>query len=364
MNKSLLKRVSDGVQIFFILIVSFLLSAFFTGCSTMDVNKDSLTLKRAIETSANEILNSIPEGSRIAILDFSSMSNQLSEFIIEELSTVLIQGKKLAVVERERLDIIKKEIEFQYSGTVSDESMQTIGKMLGAEYVLSGSIVDAGTSYRFRVNTVHIQTAVKAISIALDVDKKDTRIISFMKNVEITSNTDNIEKPKEIEDDKTAIIGIWGNNDMKIVFTNDLMIEFERVENFWQCISGEHYSITEKVINDSYEPRYEFSLSGVNLYLKSVYSDEIQLKKENVPVSRFEGRWFEGGRYMVFFGNVAYFINARYAFDAACLFEYTDKIINFKLEKNSDDFSDYQLLPNEQLKINIDGQLLQFQKVR
>jgi len=45
------------------------------------------------------------------------------------------------------------------SGDVSDETAQAIGRMLGAQTIISGSITPLGKNYRFRVQATEVETA-------------------------------------------------------------------------------------------------------------------------------------------------------------------------------------------------------------
>jgi hypothetical protein len=61
----------------------------------------------------------------------TSIDNQrLSAYILEKLSTRLVQIGKQTIVETEQLDAGTKELDFQLSGEVSDESAQSIDKSL------------------------------------------------------------------------------------------------------------------------------------------------------------------------------------------------------------------------------------------
>ena len=95
---------------------------------------------------------------RIAILDFkaapdawhgwghggwgnqmSTISNQLRDMFTTE---IVEKGKnKLRVIERERLQDIRSELNFQQSGEVDTATVQKIGKLLGVKYVMTGKIV-------------------------------------------------------------------------------------------------------------------------------------------------------------------------------------------------------------------------------
>jgi hypothetical protein len=60
-------------------------------------------------------------------------------------------------------------MDFQMSGEVSDESAQAIGRKLGAEYIISGSLANTGGIYRFRINTINVESAGIAASSATDI---------------------------------------------------------------------------------------------------------------------------------------------------------------------------------------------------
>ena len=94
---------------------------------------------------------------RIAILDFKTapdvwhgwhsggwgnnmgtISNQLRDLFTTE---IVEKGKnKLRVIERERLNDIRGELNFQQSGEVDTATVQKIGKLLGVKYVMTGKI--------------------------------------------------------------------------------------------------------------------------------------------------------------------------------------------------------------------------------
>jgi curli biogenesis system outer membrane secretion channel CsgG len=94
---------------------------------------------------------------RIAILDFKAapdawggwhhggwgnqmgtISNQLRDLFTTE---IVEKGKnKLRVIERERLQDIRSELNFQQSGEVDTATVQKIGKLLGVKYVMTGKV--------------------------------------------------------------------------------------------------------------------------------------------------------------------------------------------------------------------------------
>ena len=127
-----------------------------------------LSLQDAIEQSAEKIAVELPSGSRVAIVDFESSSDSLSSYIVEELTGALFD-RGLEVADRQNLDYVYRELEFQMSGDVSDESAQSIGKFLGAQLIITGNLTDLDGQFRFRTNAIHVETAIRSSIVRLDV---------------------------------------------------------------------------------------------------------------------------------------------------------------------------------------------------
>jgi TolB-like protein len=100
--------------------------------------------------------------------------------VLEELSGYLVNSRKLVVVDRNNLNVIRQEEQFQLSGEVSDESAQSIGKKLGAQVVVSGSLSSTGKVYRFRIRALVVETAVVSASSALNINPQEAKVISLL----------------------------------------------------------------------------------------------------------------------------------------------------------------------------------------
>jgi tetratricopeptide (TPR) repeat protein len=159
-----MRRAQWG-YIFFI----FLLSA----CAS--VNKDlpdgTVPLEEALRIAGSEIVNSLRQGRRVAVVNFDSGSPEFSNYLIEELIGQLIKDKKLLIVDRNNLNLIFKELDFNMSGHVSDETAAGVGKMAGAQTIISGSILDTGNAWRLRVIAIEVESSIREASAAADVRK-------------------------------------------------------------------------------------------------------------------------------------------------------------------------------------------------
>jgi tetratricopeptide (TPR) repeat protein len=144
------------------------------GCVTADggdgaaLSGDMLSLDEAIAISAADITAKLPPGTRVAIAAFESPHPNLSAYIMDEVAGALAGGS-LEVADRNNLEYMYKELDFQMSGDVSDETAQAIGKFLGAKYVITGQLIDLGGRCRYRLNGINVETAGHESSTRLDV---------------------------------------------------------------------------------------------------------------------------------------------------------------------------------------------------
>jgi TolB-like protein len=142
------------------------------------------SLDDAIRESA-ERLGTDLAGEKAAVLAFTSPSQALSEYVIEELSLALANTGKVTVVDRRELELVRAELRFSLTGEVSDESAQRIGHMLGAQAVVSGSLTDVGGAYRFRIKAINTESAAIESGPGFDVGKRDKRLAHLLNGAKV-----------------------------------------------------------------------------------------------------------------------------------------------------------------------------------
>jgi hypothetical protein len=64
---------------------------------------------------------------------------------------------------------------------ISDYSLASLTKRIGAQAIITGSLDDAGTEYRFRIRVIGTETSAAIVSYVESVQKSDTRISAFEK---------------------------------------------------------------------------------------------------------------------------------------------------------------------------------------
>jgi hypothetical protein len=130
----------------------------FSGCAGKPaVNGDQLDA--AIRETSNYLNANLSKGNKLAILNIQSVFPALSEYIIDELTANTVNDRVFTVVDRQQLDAIRAELNFQMSGEVDDDSAQELGRMLGAQIIISGGISKIGNLYRLRIRALGVEKA-------------------------------------------------------------------------------------------------------------------------------------------------------------------------------------------------------------
>jgi hypothetical protein len=129
----------------------------FICCATVAAGPDDLDI--AIRDTSDYLNDNIPKGNKIVILNIQSDHAALSEYIIDELIANAVNDKMFSVVDRAQLEQIRMELNFQLSGEVSDESALSIGKFLGAQTIVSGTIGELADRHRMRIRALNVETA-------------------------------------------------------------------------------------------------------------------------------------------------------------------------------------------------------------
>jgi hypothetical protein len=116
-------------------------------------------LDAAIREASTYLNGRVPESSKAVFLNISSDYPDLSEYLLNVLSENAVNDGVFSVVDRQQLDVIRAELNFQMSEEVSVESAQSIGQMLGAQTIVSGAVSKIGSLYRVQVKAIEVQSA-------------------------------------------------------------------------------------------------------------------------------------------------------------------------------------------------------------
>ena len=128
----------------------------------------SRSMETALNNAAKTLIESIPADTTIAILSVYSADSGIADYVIDALEYRFFNARKFNLVDRRRLEQIRREQNFQMSGEVSDSSAVSIGSMLGASIVITGSVSGSGASQRLTLRALDVQTA-RIITMAMEL---------------------------------------------------------------------------------------------------------------------------------------------------------------------------------------------------
>jgi hypothetical protein len=123
-----------------------------------DAANQSENVEGSLQRATGRIVEKVPAGSKVAIVYVTAADPDLVEYIAGELEFILVdQG--LTVIDRSQLDRIRQEQEFQLSGEVDDNEAVSIGKLAGANVIITGSVTGTGSLRRLRLRALDTQSA-------------------------------------------------------------------------------------------------------------------------------------------------------------------------------------------------------------
>jgi len=125
------------------------------------------------------------EPYRIVVMPFESSGEesgkmQLGKAVSEIMVVLLSKDGKFSVIERDKLSKVMEELKLGMSGLIDSTSASQVGKVLGAQGIMTGTVSDAGMFINVSARIVDVETAqVKAASFA-EIEKNS--VISVAKN--------------------------------------------------------------------------------------------------------------------------------------------------------------------------------------
>ena len=124
----------------------------------------AVDVQTALKETAEQFSTSLKPKSVVAIIGIHSESPVLSDFMLDELTVHFVRLKKLTIADRANLEAIKKEMSFQLSGEVGDESIQQLGAKIGAETVIQGTLKQLGKSARYTLTIRALDVTTAAVT--------------------------------------------------------------------------------------------------------------------------------------------------------------------------------------------------------
>jgi len=114
---------------------------------------------KAAKSAVDTLVSKLPAGSVIMIMQTSSTERNLTNDVSDRITTAIVQGGNLKVVDRTNQSLINAEQQFQMSGNVDDNSAVAIGRQLGAKFAVLCWISGVSSSRRLNLRVLNIETS-------------------------------------------------------------------------------------------------------------------------------------------------------------------------------------------------------------
>lgn len=175
---------------FTVLAVLFLFVSCKSQAPVIEANYQAQSLDIQLNNLTNQMVKSLAQErkSKIAIMEFPDLHGQISEFgkfIPEELTTRLFMTRRFEVLERQLLNKVLEEQNLGMSGLIDASSAAEIGKVLGVDAIVTGTITDMGTAIRINARMIATETAGVFAVASVSIDK-EPHIIAMMNRMSPT----------------------------------------------------------------------------------------------------------------------------------------------------------------------------------
>ena len=143
----------------------------------------------SIRDLITQIVNSITKGgkTKIAVIEFSDLEgrvNKFGKYLAEELITRLFMTGRFEVIERQLLEKVLSEQKLSLTGLIDPGSAMEIGKLLGVDAIVSGTITDLGISLKVNARIISTETG-SVFAVAATEIVKDATVKKLMSRVSL-----------------------------------------------------------------------------------------------------------------------------------------------------------------------------------
>lgn len=136
----------------------------------MEVRIADLTQQITREMSENQ-------KRTVAVVEFVDLNGRVTDFgrfLAEELITRLYQTRKFKVIERQLLNKIISEQKLSLTGVVDPASAKQLGKLLGVEAIVSGTVTNLAQSVRVNARLISTETGEIFAAASTEIFKDES----------------------------------------------------------------------------------------------------------------------------------------------------------------------------------------------
>lgn len=142
--------------------------------AVQQVRTEPVALRIGIARIARQLADREHQGPkrRITVLDFPDVQGQANAagaVIAELLINELFRTGRYEIVERKHLSSVLEQHRLNMTGLVDESTARKVGKLLGVDYIVSGTVIDFGSSLNVNARTIAIETGAISATASADL---------------------------------------------------------------------------------------------------------------------------------------------------------------------------------------------------
>ena len=169
-----------------------------------------------LEEGVNELASQISKNmsafqkKKIAIVEFVDLKGDVTafgQFLAEELitKTFTVGAGRFEVVERSLLNKVVSEQKLSLTGVIDPDSARQVGKILGVDAIVTGSVTDLGNSVKVNARMIDTETAKVFAAASTDIPKVD--MVTKLMQQKVSSAPAEQKTKAEIEQGEQTVKG-------------------------------------------------------------------------------------------------------------------------------------------------------------
>jgi TolB-like protein len=138
---------------------------------------------------------------KIGIIEFQSLNEEakqdtLGKVFSEVLTTSFVNSEAFKIIEREHIEKVVKELQLTQSGIIDLSSVKQIGKMVGADAILTGSVIKFGNDVRVDARIIEVESGI-ILTAEKAMGKSDLKSIGAMADVMVQNLVNKFYRDKK-----------------------------------------------------------------------------------------------------------------------------------------------------------------------
>ena len=258
-----------------IALITILIPIFIFNCAQVGLQsiEEATLIDLEVSMISDSLLNQIPQGSNILILDFKDLNNVITHFgkyMAGRISGNLSLRGGIKTIDRNNIELILNEQRFQNSGIVDEKTASELGKIVGATHIVFGAIAEFHDFVGLDLKVVDVEKGIVIGGIAPKIKKSEDVLLLVSTIVKSEE-----QQQKELSAKREAILKEVENERQRRLRA----LEVEEQKKKRQLVSIEDEIRSKSIIIAEYESR-RAELLKQQSYIQQIHAEIDKMNRD------------------------------------------------------------------------------------